>query len=545
MKTRFGSVIVWFIAFLFLAVACSQAPEEAILVTPGQPPVQEAGKAMAPPPMPMVTGGENQPLPSQFNTEEYGRIDENPFQLAGRDPLSTFSIDVDTASYANVRRMLIQEGQMPPIDAVRIEEMINYFEYDYPSAKSDAPFSVDVTVSACPWSPEHQLMRVGLKGREIKAENRPPSNLVLLLDVSGSMSDPNKLPLLRRAMQMLVRKLNEKDRVAIVVYAGASGLVLPSTSCSPANVAKIMDALERLEAGGSTAGSEGIQLAYKVAEEHIVKGGINRVILCTDGDFNVGVTSQGDLTRLIEEKAAGGGFLTVLGFGMGNLKDSTMEQLADKGNGNYGYIDTINEARKLLVDQISGTLITIAKDVKIQVEFNPAEVQAYRLVGYENRMLRSEDFNDDKKDAGEIGAGHMVTAFYELVPPGVKIETPGVDPLKYQTPAKPTGAAAEGEIMTLKLRYKAPDGDESKLLTFPILKQNHYMAADRTEKSFRFAAAVAEFGLLLRDSKYKGQASYDQVIELAQSGRGEDPYGYEAEFVNMVRTAKELAPRKE
>jgi Ca-activated chloride channel family protein len=480
----------------------------------------------------------------QFNTEEYDRIDENPFLQVKQNPLSTFSIDVDTASYANMRRF-VNRGQLPPKDSVRIEELVNYFDYRYPQPTGDAAFSVDVVVSSCPWAPKHKLMRIGLKGREIQADRRPPSNIVLLLDVSGSMEDPNKLPLLRQAMKMLINKLDGNDRVAIVVYAGASGLVLPSTTCSGFNKDKIIAALDRLQAGGSTHGSAGIQLAYETAQKNFIRGGINRVILCTDGDFNVGTTNRGDLTRLIEEKAQSGIFLTVLGFGMWNLKDSTMEQLADKGNGNYGYIDTINEARKILVDEISSTLVTIAKDVKIQIEFNPAEVNAYRLIGYENRMLRAEDFNDDKKDAGEIGAGHRVTALYEIVPAGVAMDTPGVDPLKYQKPTAPTAVAGEGELLTLKLRYKQPDGDKSRLLTYAIREENHWEPLDSAEPDFRFAAAVAEFGMLLRDSKYKGAASFDQVIELAKAGKGDDEYGYRSEFINLARTAQALAPKGE
>jgi len=388
----------------------------------------------------------------EFDTEAYDHISDNPFLSVSQNPLSTFSVDVDTASYANIRRFL-REGRMPPKDAVRIEEMINYFDYSYPPAEGDAPFSVHTEVSGCPWRPEHRLVRIGLKGREIPEKERSPGNFVFLLDVSGSMSSSNKLPLLRRAMKLLVGKLGEKDRVAITVYAGASGLVLPSTPCSGENKAKILDSLERLRSGGSTHGSEGIQLAYQTAKENFIRGGINRIILATDGDFNVGITNQGDLVRLIQEKAETGIFLTVLGFGTGNLKDSTMEKLADKGNGNYGYIDTIMEARKMLVEEMGATLITIAKDVKIQVEFNPTQVSAYRLIGYENRRLRAEDFNDDKKDAGEIGAGHTVTALYEVIPAGQPFE-PGVDPLKYQQPAQTTPAAGEGELLTVKLRYK-------------------------------------------------------------------------------------------
>ncbi|MDA2923289.1 VWA domain-containing protein [Acidobacteria bacterium AH-259-L09] len=471
-----------------------------------------------------------------FNTEAYDRIVDNRFLEVSENPLSTFSIDVDTASYSNVRRFLRQEMR-PPKDAVRIEEMLNYFSYDYPAPSGKDPFSVHVEVAQAPWNLEHRLVRVGLKGKEIQLEKRPSSNLVFLLDVSGSMRPSNKLPLLKKGMRLLVEKLGENDQVAIVVYAGASGLVLPSTSCEQKE--KIMAALENLEAGGSTNGGSGIQLAYETAVSNLIPGGINRVILATDGDFNVGITNQGDLTRLIEERAKSGVFLSVLGFGMGNYKDSTLEKLADKGNGNYAYIDTINEARKVLVDQIDSTLITIAKDVKIQIEFNPVQVQAYRLIGYENRLLRKEDFNDDTKDAGEIGAGHTVTALYEIVPAGKKIQIPGVDPLKYQKPIETTDVAQEGELLMLKLRYKEPDGQTSKLLEFPV--RDSHRAYSQASQDFKFAAAVASFGMILRESPHKGNATLDSVLELAEEGKGSDPHGYRGQFLELVKRAKALA----
>jgi len=472
----------------------------------------------------------------EFNTEAYDRIYENAFLRTLQNPLSTFSIDVDTASYANVRRFLNQ-GQLPPPDAVRIEELVNYFDYDYAPPEGDVPFSAHVEVAACPWNAGHRLARIALKGMEISREQRGPCNLVFLLDVSGSMNQPNKLPLLKNAMKMLVGNLNESDRVAIAVYAGASGLVLPSTSCGERQT--IVDALDRLEAGGSTNGGEGIRLAYHVAQEQFAAGGVNRVILCTDGDFNVGTTSQGDLVRLIEEKAKSGVFLTVLGFGMGNYKDSTLEKLADKGNGNYGYIDTIHEARKMLVEQMGATLITIAKDVKIQIDFNPRRVGAYRLIGYENRMLRAEDFHDDTKDAGEIGAGHTVTALYELVPAGKEGDLPQVDASKYQTPAEPAEAARSDEAFTVKLRYKAPDSDESQLLSFAVVDEGKSLR--EASGDFQFAAAVACFGMLLRDSEHKGQSSFDLALELAQAGKGQDPNGYRVEFLQLVGLAKTLS----
>lgn len=470
------------------------------------------------------------------NTEAYDRIFENPFLDVVQNPLSTFSIDVDTASYANMRRFLTQ-NTLPPPDAVRIEELVNYFSYDYSPPDGDDPFSAHVEVAGCPWTPAHRLARIGLKGWEMSDDERPSSNLVFLLDVSGSMQPPNKLPLLKQAMRLLVEQLGESDRIAIAVYAGAAGLVLPSTPCD--NREAVLDALDRLEAGGSTNGGQGIRLAYDLAVENFVKGGVNRVVLATDGDFNVGTTNQGELVRLIEKKAKSGVFLTVLGFGMGNLKDSTLEQLADKGNGNYAYIDTLNEARKVLVEEMGGTLVTIAKDVKIQVEFNPAQVRAFRLIGYENRILAAEDFNDDTKDAGEIGAGHTVTALYELVPAGQDADLPKVDPLKYQKPIDMARAAASGELLTLKLRYKQPDGDTSKLLTFPVTDTGAGYA--QATADFKFAASVAGFGMLLRDSEYKGAATFDAILELAEEGLGEDRYGYRAEFIELVRKARALA----
>jgi len=471
----------------------------------------------------------------EFNTEAYDEIVDNPFLAAKQNPLSTFSIDVDTASYSNVRRFL-QLGQLPPPGAVRIEELVNYFNYDYEQPEGDVPFSVSVEVAGCPWTPEHRLVRIGLKGREVNLENRSPANLVFLLDVSGSMQSDNKLPLVKSAMKMLVDRLGPSDRVAIVVYAGASGLVLPSTGAD--NKTTILAALDQLEAGGSTNGGEGIRLAYAVATDNFVPGGINRVILCTDGDFNVGTTNQSELTRLIEEKAKSGVFLSVLGFGTGNLKDSTMEKLADKGNGNYAYIDTINEARKTLVEEMSGTLITIAKDVKIQVDFNPAQVAGYRLIGYENRMLRAEDFKDDTKDAGEIGAGHTVTALYEIVPPGQPVPGADVDPSKYQKPGELTDEATGDELLTVRLRYKDPDGQDSKPLEVSIVAEEKPFAA--ASQDFQFASAVAAFGMVLRDSKHRGDANLGSVLEIAESSLGDDPAGYRAEFLQLAMMARDL-----
>lgn len=465
------------------------------------------------------------------NTEEYAYIEENVYRASINNPLSTFSIDVDTASYSNVRRFLM-DGQMPQKDAVRIEEMINYFNYDYPKPKGDVPFNIITEISECPWNDKHQLAMIALKGKEMIQEEKLRSNLVFLLDVSGSMNEPDKLPLLKSAFNMLVNQLDEDDKVSIVVYAGAAGVVLEPTSGD--NKDKIIDAIESLQAGGSTAGGEGIELAYKIARENYIEKGNNRIILATDGDFNVGLSSDGELTRLIEKNRDDGVFLSVLGFGTGNLKDSKAELLADKGNGNYAYIDNILEAKKVLVDEIGSTLFTIAKDVKLQIEFNPAKVKGYRLVGYENRMLNNEDFNDDKKDAGELGAGHTVTAFYELIPFDSDEEIPGLDDLKYQN----TKLKDSDDIMYVKLRYKQPNGEKSKLIELAVTKD---YINKKASQDFYFASAVAEFGMLLRDSEFKGNSSYDHVIKLARNNKSDDLEGYRAEFIKMVKLAKELS----
>ena len=474
----------------------------------------------------------------EFNTEEYGRFEENPFLKVTDNPLSTFSIDVDRASYSNVRRFLSQ-GQRPPRDAVRIEEMVNYFTYDYPEPAGGQPFSVTTEIARAPWNEKNRLLLIGLQGRHMKTADLPPNNLVFLIDVSGSMQSPDKLALVKRSLDLLINELRPQDRVAIVVYAGNAGLVLPSTSGS--DKARISAAIDQLEAGGSTAGGEGIYLAYQVAKQNFLENGNNRVILATDGDFNVGVSSDGELERLIESKRRDRIFLTVLGFGTGNIKDSKMELLADKGNGNYAYVDSLAEARKVLVQEMGATLFTIAKDVKIQIEFNPAHVAAYRLIGYENRVLRKEDFNDDKKDAGDIGAGHSVTALYELVPPGGEIPGAGnVDALKYQATTTPKSSP---EMLTLKLRYKEPDSETSKLMTQPLLDAHGDIAT--ASDNLRFAAAVAELGMLLRDSKYKGDASYDETRLLAQKSLGRDEEGYRSEFLSMIAAASRLPQAKE
>lgn len=476
-----------------------------------------------------MAGGIAQEQP--FNTEEYGRIQENGFHRPQQDPLSTFSIDVDRASYANVRRFLTG-GQRPPRDAVRVEELINYFTYDYPVPRPGQPFSISTELAGCPWDATHQLLLIGLQGQKIDTAKLPPANLVFLLDVSGSMESPDKLPLVKQAMRLVVEQLRPQDRVAIAVYAGNAGLVLPSTDGT--QKATILAAIDQLEAGGSTAGGEGIKLAYKVAKENFRAGGNNRVILATDGDFNVGVSSDGELEQLIEEKRGDGIFLTVLGFGTGNIKDSKMELLADKGNGNYSYIDTLNEAKKVLVSELGGTLFTIAKDVKIQVEFNPAKVNAYRLIGYENRLLRSEDFNDDRKDAGELGSGHTVTALYEIVPAGVEPPKQSVDPLKYQ--ATPAAANASSELATVKLRYKAPEGDESRLLSQTVSAEPQRSMSP----NLMLASSVAEFGMLLRGSEHRGAATYEQARKLAgDSIRGRDDT-LRSDFIALVDKAQQL-----
>ena len=486
-------------------------------------------------PSPLIEPIDWVPPPSRsFNTEAYDLITDNPFRSVLDHPLSTFAIDVDRASYANVRRFL-SSYQLPPKDAVRIEELVNYFDYDYPDPEGDAPFSVSFEQMECPWKSDHQLVRIGLEGREIAVDARPPTNLVFLLDVSGSMEPENKLPLVKRSMKMLTAQLGSSDQIAIVVYAGASGLALDSTPGSRKD--DILGALDRLEAGGSTNGGEGIQLAYAVAERQFIEGGVNRVLLATDGDFNVGVTNRGDLVRLIKEKARKKIFLSILGFGMDNYKDATLEELADKGNGNYAYIDGFPEARKVLVREMSGTLVTIAKDVKIQVEMNPARVKAYRLIGYENRLLAKEDFNDDRKDAGEIGAGHRVTALYELVPSGAEQDLPSVDELRYQRPVALQEAASSKELMTVKLRYKEPEGDTSRLLSFVLFDEE----VSRPSRDFQFASAVAAFGLILRESPFRGDADWDFVKKLARSGVGPDPNGYRSEFLELVDLAREVS----
>ena len=470
------------------------------------------------------------------NTEAYKSIEENGFKQVQKNPLSTFSMDVDAASYSNMRRYLNQ-GKLPPADAIRTEELVNYFTYHYPKPTGSDPVKISTEVGSCPWESSHRLVRIGLKAKEIPSENLPASNLVFLIDVSGSMFGPTRLDLVVSSLKLLVDNLREKDRVAIVTYSGNAGLALPSTQGNDKQ--KIKEALEKLTAGGSTAGGEGIQLAYKIARQNLITNGNNRIILCTDGDFNVGVSSEKGLEELIGKERKSGVFLTVLAYGMGNYKDNLVQTLAEKGNGNHAYIDNLQEANRVLVNEFGATMHTVAKDVKLQIEFNPEWVQAYRLIGYESRLLEDEDFNNDAKDAGEMGAGHTVTALYEVVPVGVKSNYAGkIDDLKYQSTKEPVvNKKSSNELLTVKLRYKTPDGEVSKKMEWPLIDWK----GERVSSDFRFASAVAMFGQLLRDSEYKGSASYDQVIGLAKQGLDNDEKGYRREFIRLVEAAKGLA----
>ena len=473
----------------------------------------------------------------EFNTEEYSNITENGFHKVSDDPLSTFSIDVDAASYSNVRRFLTS-NQLPPAGAVRTEEMINYFKYQYPQPTGKDPFSINTEISDCPWNAQNKLVLIGLQGKNIPVKNLPPSNLVFLIDVSGSMMDENKLPLVKASMKMLTDQLREEDKISIVVYAGNAGLVLSPTS--GANKIKIKSAIDALEAGGSTAGGAGIELAYKTALQNFMHEGNNRIILCTDGDFNVGASSDDEMVRLIEKERNNGVYLTVLGFGMRNYKDSKMQQLADKGNGNHAYIDGINEAKKVLVNEFGGTLFTIAKDVKLQLEFNPAKIAGYRLIGYENRLLNKEDFNDDKKDAGELGSGHTVTALYEIIPAGVDSKfLKNVDPLKYQHEKNQSASLFDDEMLTVKFRYKSPDKETSELIVHPVVDDK--VDFSNTSDNFRFATSVAGFAMILRNSEFKGNTNYEDIIQMANRAMGKDPQGYRKEFVSLVKKAENIS----
>ncbi|MGQ8336677.1 YfbK domain-containing protein [Sunxiuqinia sp. A32] len=471
----------------------------------------------------------------EFNTENYSSIHENGYKDVFNHPLSTFSIDVDQASYSNVRRFL-NLGQMPPMDAVRIEEMINYFNYDYQQPKNGTPYSINTELTNCPWNSDHQLLMVGLQAKKIDKSMLPPSNLVFLLDVSGSMQAPNKLPLVKSAMRMLLNELRPTDRVAIVVYAGAAGTALSST---PGNEKqKIEHAIQQLEAGGSTAGGAGLQLAYKIARENFIEDGNNRIILATDGDFNLGVSSTSEMERLVEKERESGVFMTVLGFGTGNYKDDKMETIADKGNGNYAYIDNLQEARKVFIQEFGGTLFTVAKDVKLQLEFNPYHVKAYRLIGYENRLLNDEDFKNDKKDAGEMGMGHTVTALYEIIPSKSEEQIPEIDELKYQQRKKEAKPKLTNELVTVKTRYKLPDGNKS--IPFEQVVSSEITPLQDSSDNIRFASAVAGFGMLLRDSEYKGTLTYERLTDLAKHAKANDEDGYRSEFVLLVNLAENL-----
>ncbi len=478
-----------------------------------------------------------QPLYSEqeYNREGYDRITENNFRTVADEPLSTFSIDVDGASYSNVRRF-INSNTLPPDGAVRVEEMINYFQYGYEQPKNGDPFAIHTEMAECPWNEEHRLVMIGLQGKKISIEKLPSSNLTFLIDVSGSMQSPDKLPLVKSSLKLLTEQLREEDMVSIVVYAGSAGLVLPPTS--GADKSSILSAIEKLEAGGSTAGGQGIKLAYATAKKNFMREGNNRVILCTDGDFNVGASSDDELERMIEEERKSGVFLTILGFGTGNYQDAKMQKLSNKGNGNHAYIDQLGEAKKVLVNEFGGTMFTIAKDVKLQVEFNPAYVQGYRLIGYENRMLNREDFNNDRKDAGELGSGHTVTALYEIIPAGVQTEfLNGVDALRYQQNVQPKKVFNE-EMLTIKFRYKKPDEDISRLIVKTV--KNKYLPWKNTSEQFRFAAAVAQMGMLLTHSAFKGEGNYESVISLARSAISNDPGGYRKEFIELAERASRI-----
>ena len=486
--------------------------------------------------VPAIQVVESKAYQANVSGEGYKKMSENPFLKTSRNPLSTFSIDVDRASYTNIRRFL-NSGSLPPPEAIRLEEMVNYFTYDFSTPEGNEPFAVKMEYTQCPWNKKHDLVHIGIQGKKVRKEKMPPNNLVFLVDVSGSMDEPNKLPLVKSCLHMLVNQMRPEDKIALVVYAGAAGLVLSSTSGDNKN--KISDAIDGLSAGGSTAGGEGILLAYAIARENFLKEGNNRVLLATDGDFNVGVSDDGELEKLIEDKRKEKVYLSVLGFGTGNYKDSKMEMLADKGNGNYAYIDNMLEGQKVLVNEMTGTLLTIAKDVKIQVEFNPDKVKKYRLLGYENRTLEDKDFNNDQKDAGELGAGNSVTALYEIIPKGssepeVDSEKDSVDALKYS--AVHMVSSRLPEILTLKLRNKDPNDSTSQLVTKVL--QPGRVPISKASENCRFAASVAEFGLLLKDSGYKADSDFSDVLSLAESSKGEDKFGYRSEFIRLVSLAK-------
>ncbi len=523
------------------------APVEKKPVVPKTPVPAVAAPSPVPDASVSVVRAPSQPLiapvpkpPPPPNSEEYASVAENDFLAVLDNPLSTFSIDVDTAAYSNIRRF-ISNNQLPPGAAVRTEEFINYFTYDYPEPENGDPFSIYTEVSQTPWNPTNQLIHIGIQGKDIPKEELPPSNLVFLIDVSGSMAGAKKLPLVKSAFKMLVKQMRPIDRAAIVVYSNQVRTVLPSTSGNEKQ--KILETLQQLQAGGSTAGGAGIQKAYEIAQNNFFPSGNNRVIMASDGDFNVGISNTNELIRFIQEKKKSGVFLTILGFGIGNYKDAKMEQVANQGNGNYGYIDNLLEAKKMMVKEMGGTFFTIAKDVKIQVEFNPTKVRSYRLIGYENRLLEDKDFNDDTKDAGEVGVGHSVTALYEIIPTGSGTSDfeagPPVDPLKYQKSEITSEAHESNELMTVKLRYKRPDEATSQVIQKNVIDQRQ--AIETTSNDFKFSAAVAEYGMLLTNSKFKGDSTFDNVLQLARASKGNDDEGYRAEFIRLVEMTQLLA----
>ncbi len=534
MKNTFAYFIV-FVSMSLLTISCGQTHYEKQASYTAE---EEAGNyavAVDELATPTMKDEPMEGIPVENNTEEYSKITENNFKDVKQNPLSTFSIDVDNASYSNIRRY-VDNSQLPPAGAVRIEEMINYFDYEYPNPTGEHPFSVMTEIGECPWNNQRQLIHIGIQGKKLDYQNLKPSNLVFLIDASGSMDYDNKLPLLKKSLALLLDQLSEKDRVAIVAYAGSAGLVLESTPATEKNT--ILKALNKLEAGGSTAGGEGIQLAYKVATDNLISDGNNRVILATDGDFNVGASSTDQLIDMVREHASKNIYLTILGFGMGNYKDYRMEEISNSGNGNYFYIDEIKEAEKVFVREMRANMFTIAKDVKIQIEFNPNKVKAYRLIGYENRVMQNEDFENDKKDAGELGAGHTVTALYEIIPASSKEEIPKAGELKYQS-TQTTTASSSDEVMTVKLRYKPLKEETSKLIAMPV--SDNPLKLAETSNNFRFSAAVAQWGLILRNSEFKGTASYENVIELAKKSIGKDEFGDRAQFIRLVESAKLLS----
>lgn len=530
-KTKIVIMLFMLICIVFHFNGCSEktivSEEKAILASEPLLVSKVSAKARA------ETGFHEEPA---FNTEEYDYISENTFKGTIDNPLSTFSIDVDTASYSNVRRF-INANQIPPKDAVRIEELINYFEYDYPIPESEHPFSITTELGLCPWNKRNDIVHIGIQGKKLDYQNLKPANLIFLIDSSGSMRDYNKLPLLKKSFKLLLDELSDKDRIAIVAYAGSAGLILPSTPASQKE--RIINAIDNLRSGGSTAGGQGIKLAYDIARQNLIKGGNNRVILATDGDFNVGTSSTAELVRLIEKKRKDNIYLTILGFGMGNYKDGRMEQISNAGNGNYFYIDNIKEAEKVFVREMRANLYTIAKDVKIQIEFNPNKVLSWRLIGYENRVMNKEDFDDDKKDAGELGAGHTVTALYEIVPFDGQANLSKTTKLKYQEIKIKPGSEYSDEIMTMKFRYKPIGQDKSLLIEKTVSDQKTELK--KVTDNFKFSAAVAGFGMLLRDSEFKGDLTYNDILKLAQSSKGSDENGDRSEFIRMVETCKLLS----